>query len=579
MWADMDDLPDFGAPLGGSAFASAADPQRLVAVPDALVLATHADGVPRITLERYRGENPDKPPGNYGLVSVEVALAWPSEVDGRVPARLIVPDSGVLDVRVTGVDGVVVSEPLPWDGTLSAPWGARVSPETITWLIGAIADGRLPIQASADVVVRGVAPRLPVRVRLDWAKLTPLLHAAAPLPALLDELATPAGALAVEGAADPLRLAETLLERLPAAGQGTQVVDLAQPQVVRRTVSVTGNLAEQIAAGPIDPSRNVPAGVVVPALDLGWVDIDVLANLPGQPVGVLACGVNLTAPPNPPARHQAASGGTDLTAGRRHGVTLRLAPGEPLAYRVEPWLVLATDAGVVERTGPVRTVTARRLTLNPTDFGVGVVGVSAERSLLEVAEVEVALTGSGAWQRATLTPDNPAAGFVTLPAEAPVPAAPDDPGEPADPAQPTAGAATPVRPAEPADPTLAVPDPVPATEPTLAVTLRRAGASLALDPLPATSTVLSLAHVPGSGAQRIEVTTTEPGLVAVQLIAETDAYAAFVTVSAGKPATYEWFVADPFRPGYRYRLRPVGEPGPWQGPFPPGTPLRIGAQP
>ncbi|QLQ16464.1 MAG: hypothetical protein HZY73_13280 [Micropruina sp.] len=402
----MDDLPDFGAPLGGSAFASAADPQRLVAVPDALVLATHADGVPRITLERYRGENPDKPPGNYGLVSLEVALAWPSEVDGRVPARLIVPDSGVLDVRVTGIDGVVVSEPLPWDGTLSAPWGPGEPGDHH------LADLRDRGRAAAHSGIRGrrrprhrTAPARPGPAGLGEAD--PAAARRRPLPALLDELATPAGALAVEGAADPLRLAETLLERLPAAGQGTQVVDLAQPQVVRRTISVTGNLAEQIAAGPIDPSRNVPAGVVVPALDLGWVDIDVLANLPGQPVGVLACGVNLTAPPNPPARHQAASGGTDLTAGRRHGVTLRLAPGEPLSYRVEPWLVLATDAGVVERTGPVRTATARRLTLNPTDFGVGVVGVSAERSLLEVAEVEVTLTGSGAWQRATLTPTTP----------------------------------------------------------------------------------------------------------------------------------------------------------------------------
>ncbi len=296
------------------------------------VPATHADGVPRITA-RYRGENPDKPPGNYGLVSLEVALAWPSEV--TTSSRAVDQfDSGCWTALAGPASTGSARAQNPCPGTAPCrPPGAWVSPETITWLISAIATRAA--QASADVVVRGIAPRLPVRVRLDWAKRPAAGRCAAPCWPWLDELATRPGpsrsrARPIRGCGWPRPCWNGCPPRVRNPGGRLHAACRSSPAHHQRHRHL---VLSRPVAGPIDLSCNVPAGVVNPALDLGWVDIDVLApTCSASRSACWACGVNLISRPEParPGTRAPLYGGTDptcWTTPRRH--PLRLAPGEP----------------------------------------------------------------------------------------------------------------------------------------------------------------------------------------------------------------------------------------------------------
>lgn len=545
----MRGLPDFGAPVTASVFGAFEQAPALVGVPDRLLLARDGDGVPLIRLERFRGDNPMQPPGSYGLVTVWLTLGWPDPIDGRAPGHVL-PAAGELRMALTGAGPEAAGLPeaaVSFDGALTVPWGARVDPVTITLLIGALDDGSLPLTAAAALEVRGVAPRLDVAVAVDVPATRALLAgAAAPLTALTGELLTPSGAITVvRGAAAPEALAAVLAERLPSlltsspetdpAAEHHLELDLAVPTVVVRRFEVSQHLRAQLAGVTLDRARLVPEGVEVPELELGWHGVDVLANLPGQRVGVLAGGVSLLAAPHPPARHQAVSVAAEFADdGARQELTLRLAPGEPLAYVARPWLVVENADGVAELSGPELATDRQRLVLGPDAFGVRFASLHAEGQLLEHGRVQV-VHRCDDWRRPPVELGTEAPDAVVI-----LSAAGDD---------------------------------------TFDLRLSDGTRALAWPTRPATSLTLSLADVPGWGANAVPVRNATADPIALELGDEAGTRSEELLLSAGATREFRYLAEDPYATGWRYRLRPVGDPGPWQGPFPHDHPLDLTGQP
>ncbi|MFT3886762.1 MAG: hypothetical protein QM713_01170 [Arachnia sp.] len=529
-------LPDFGAPLSPGGYEAFDQPGGVVALPDALLLATRPDGVPRLTLERFRSSIPGSQA--YGLVSAWFTLSWAEDCGDRLPTAFALPVEGTLSVGLDRVDAEPepLGTPMSWDGSLAAPWGARVTPEQIVFMTTALTERWLSLSAAATLLIRGVAPRLPVVLTVDaerLARLVPTPDRAA-LTAVVAELVAPSGILTVRGEARPEEIAQVVIDRLNSelpAPSGVQSWDLVQPFVTRRRLDLALSLREQLSTAPFDEAAMIPPGTDVPAIQLGWQSIDVLSNLPPRPVGVLAHGVNMVAAANPPSRPQASVAGCELTdEPPRQTVTLRLAPLEPLAYDAETWMIVSADEGVYEAKGEPRHRTEQRLILGSDDFGVAFAHLSADPALLGLASIEARVV-RGPWQSpsAVLTADAPEAAFV-LPAHEES-------------------------------------SPLEAPQLVLRATATAGGATIDLPPLPAAHTRLGLPSLPGWGRHEVLVRNdgTEP--VAVELADEPGTVSDVLSLAPGGTRTWSWVALDPFRPGFRYRLRPVGDPGPWQGPL------------
>ncbi|MBK9695958.1 MAG: hypothetical protein IPO80_00680 [Propionibacteriaceae bacterium] len=578
-------MPDFGVPLQAAEFPAFELPGEVVGVPNGISIARDAEGYPRLRLERFRGVSPDRPPAPYGLLSVWLVAEapTPSLATPTAPrARRAVPDRGVLRVQVDQLDAPAGLEippsPMAWDGSLTALWGTRLGTLSTTRLQECLADRFLPLHASADFEVRGVAPRLPVEARVNWPELAAGLAGVATGAGLVgratlvswlrtEVLAAAASPIQLlSGAAREDELAEVLTDWLrarfgsPAAQPtdnpgpdvfalsldpslaGSLLWDLATPTLTWRPLSISQDLLPQLRDLGPELSRYVPAGVDLPTIDLGWAHLDVLANLPGQQVGVLASGVNLLAPPHPPQRPQAVTATCEFTPDQPRGqVTLHLSPGEPITYRSQAWLVIEDPSGIREVTGPDRERDGQRLVLTPSDFGVGFVPVCVDDALLELADVEVTLRVADApVGRASLTRGTRDAVFVT----------PSDPGG------------------------------------TLEVRLRSTldGVERTLAPLPLESLWLGRASIPGWGPHTVEIdgTALDTPLTALEMRPElaADSDATPVALTAAQPRrSWRYFTDDPLHPGYWYRLRPLDGPGPWVGPLSPDQALVLAATP
>lgn len=580
-------LADLSAPLAPAVVAAFEDPDVAVALPASLALADQPDGRPQLLLERFRGVDPTRPPAPYGLLTVGLALVageLPAASPPGVPrpARLAraLPVAGVLRVEAV-IGGTPVLDPTPvaWDGAAVSPWSTRLDAGAAEVVAGALGSGLLLLTARADLLVPAVARRVPVRVGLDWPMLASELSAATGTAgriardALVSWLRTsvlprsdgPVRVLAGEAREDDLAdsLADWLAARFadvpePGAGRrfdldptraGSLVWDLATPLLALRDLAIHQDLTGQLAALGPDARQHVVTGRTVPTLDLGWQRVDVLANLPAQVPGVLALGVDLVAAPRPPQRPQAAVAAVELDPGHPRGeAVLRLAPGEALSYTTRGWALLGDAAGVHRVEGVPRSRDRSRVVLTGEDLGLRLVRISADRGLLDLADVEVRSTIGGPGATVALTRDQPEGALVVPP---------DTPAEP------------------PTGP-----------EPSLVVLLRstRDDAQRELGPLPLEHLWLATSAIPGWGPHTvtIDASACPDPLVVVELRPELDDGAATSVIALRAPelvATWTYLAADPLHPGYMYRTRPVGAPGPWRGPLDPERPLVLDGAP
>ncbi|MBO9522992.1 MAG: hypothetical protein J7518_15780 [Nocardioidaceae bacterium] len=552
-------LPDLGAPvfLDGAlaGYAGFEDPALVLVPPRRLRLARREDGRYAFTMERFRPRNAVWP-APYGVVTLGVEAERPED-EVLAAARAADPNARVVPATLaTGtlrLAGMTHAADLAWDGIGTCTWSERLTPEEITTLRGAVQGAFPEIRADAVVEVMGVPARHDARVTLDPQALSTALIAlhtargrdlarADVLGWLRTEVVPGVGAgvlVEVRAAGTPPaeeQLAEALADRIRsrwrgwvppvAEAPGRWTWDLAEPTVTWREHLLTLPLFDAFIEIAAHLDEHEPPGVDLEPVPTGWRTVTVLANLPGDQSGLAGAGVDITAPPRPPARPQAVTATVELAADRPTGTaTLRLAPGEEPDFVRQTWVVVADSQGVREVRGAEVPVHGERFTLRPVDFPLRYLRVDAEQALLDLASVRLGLRrtdGKPFLGQDEFTVERPRAD-LPLPADADVEAR--------------------VRITSPAD------------------------ASLDLGPFATTDPLWLGRHLlPSWGPHGIQVGGGHGDLVAVALRPETsDGDGEIVTLTRAHPVrTWTWFADDPFRGGYQFRIVPAGTaPGPW----------------
>ena len=387
-------LPDFQRPIHGSKYAlyyPFENAGSFIVASSALEIGTTAAGRPDFTLEFVRGISPTLPPAPYCLLDFRVKATFPAadalaDVRDRHPAATIAPpvlSAGFLRLQPAADTGDVPKDllkpvPLTPNGLGVARFTVRLGPSAGTVIEAALKGDVLGVLAWAELQMTGVAPRVPVTVSFDPSALVGELARLAPaaddpvltrdqieefferdvadLPLRLDgALATEFHRDFVETLADHVRVFYGELAPSPRApvlpvvrllgdraGSGSVSWNLAEPMAAPR--AFVASLDPFSAARDLVAAEGIDAVIkrtVVPPVPNGTRRIHVSANLPAVRPGVMAMGVDLVAPPNPPHRAQAIHQSVELTPPGDIGVaTLRLSiaeAGEVRAPRPGRW--------------------------------------------------------------------------------------------------------------------------------------------------------------------------------------------------------------------------------------------------
>lgn len=596
-------LPDLQRPLSHEA-ARILYPFGLVddhfVLPDRLEVARRADGSPDFHLEFVRGARPDLPPEPYGLLDlrlhphypVDAALAILREHQPRAVAMPLVFSAGVLRFKVVGTgavteDAAAAPVPLAWNSLGYARYMERLDPSVATLLKRALQDELFTVEAYADLELVGVAPRVPVVVELDLRALVERLHAdlahpsgAVPWAEVVNYLVLNRDHLPVstsaaldgdtqvrewaEAIADHLRMARGsftpspdgdpqpyfMLEAPVGIPAGSVRWDLSEPLVTRRVQLL--RLDPIAAAREIVAERGLEAvyeETTVPALQTGFLTVDVSANLPRRRIATLETGVELRVPARPPHRMHALVETVVLRPPDDHGrAVLRLSPVEPPEYMVATYAVVRGAAGIDQLEREAVLHVGPSLRLNPDHFPVQFVPVEASAALLAQALVGVTVR----W------PDGPewVEQVFELAAESPSAA-------------------------------VAVPR---AVEGAVLEVVLRAQADesrvLTYGPVPAGGLFLDLPLFPGYGPHAVEIACEfdlDVPVFAIDLAPDAppgddqaDPTFLFFTPQSDRK-TWSWFARSPFFAGYRYRVRDEagGAHGPWVAVPSPFEPLHI----
>ncbi len=566
-------LPDFQRPIQGERFQIFYPYQETgnpLLTPAGLEVAV-SDGRPQFLLELVRGANPALPPAPYGVLDLKVQPHYPMAngltlLRAAHPAAMLDPvlfAGGFLRLIPEGDDGGVPAElrsptAVTWNGLATGRSVMRLSQDTVALLKGALQGGVLALYARAEMEIRGIAPRLSVRVRFDPQALLTGLRSfadgkeAIPREKIVQFFARDRSAMPVQVVGDnddPDGFAQAMtdwvrarfasfvpapedemspcfaLKQAADVGSGSFEWDLGQAMVTFRPLSMTLH--------PLEAARRLVAkeGItsvlretVVPPIATGLYPVAVSANLPPVRPGILAAGVNLKAAPRLPFRPQAVTESGELTPpDDRITLHLRLAPGESPSFTYSTYLIRKDSSGVSELTGPETPATGGSLYLSPADFPLQFVSLHASSSLLELATLD----GSCRWRQAQHE--------ITQPFQM------DDGRQ-----------------------TVALGLPPEASDATLEVRAhsRAGGAVVTLGPLPARSLELGLHSFREYGPHAVSIECTFQGdarLLAVDLVAEdrseTSGTVSVVALTPSEPhKVWTYFAPSPFTPGYRFRL-------------------------
>lgn len=550
-------------------------------LPQRLELARRA-GKPDFMLHLFRGADPLKPPTPYGVLDLRLEAVYPLEAALGL-ARADTPQATVQPVTFSGGWLRLVSlstdlalpaaatepQPLAWNGLSNARYSLRLPLEQAMLLRGALENELLPLEALAELEYAGAAARLPVQVRFDPARLLAALHTLAPdgsgiiaydqalgffrqepadLPVALS--AAPADKEIFAAAMlDRLRLhlAEWLpapqpgersylrLAPIPAQSGGVFNWDLSATVETRRPLALMlkpFEIIRQVIA-EFGLAAIAPEPAIIPPMPTGVLPVSISANLPDQPLGVMALGVTLHAPPKLPFRPGAIIESIELTPPDYQAqAMLRFSPTETPAYTSSTFTILRkASGGFMQVDGEPVSRSGSRLSLSPADFPLRFIPVSASPALLALGNLEGSLTweAGGSLQSQTFTLS-----------------------------------------ASQASQTLTLP--LAAGSPQLTITARPlgAGAPLALTGLPAAGLALGLHSFPEYGPHTIAVSAIFPpgaALLAVELRRAADppeTAGMLLALTPGSPhKSWTYLAESPFQSGYHYRLAPAaGQPAP-----------------
>src|SRR5206468_6717317 len=126
--------------------------------------------------------------------------------------------------------------------------------------------------------------------------------------------------------------------------------DLSQPQAVSRAFVLRLDTLKGLAS--LDPASLVRE-LTIPALDVGFREVMLAANLPANRLGAPAIGVRLSAPPAPPNRpsgiNQTFIFAPPDDAGR---LSLRFDPEETFQYDLTPFAMVTAGSAAHELERP-----------------------------------------------------------------------------------------------------------------------------------------------------------------------------------------------------------------------------------
>jgi hypothetical protein len=588
------DLPDWGLPLGladHAAYAAYEDRGPGLVLPESLEVATDPAGRPEFRLALVRPADPRSPPAPYAQLELRLRAASPLN-EAALAAAAAAPRGlaaariarGTLQLQPAAALGEVAPElkaplALDWNGLGLTRLSLRLAPEAGSILRDAVAGGTLLLGGVAELEVFGVAPLLPVTVRFAARPLLAALRppGGGPLSrgVLEASLRRDPAALGISGSADLKALDTNLLvaaladrirwrfgQPAPAPQPELGPALLLPPDDAALDGTIEWNLAEPViaprglllACDPLAAARALAAreGVgalvvetTVPSLPTGLHRVSVVANLPPARSGVALLGANLRFPGVPPARPQEIRASVRIEPPADGGdVDVRLAPNEPLAWRLAVFAVLPRPGGAERLEGPEIAGEGPRALVGPGLLPVRFVELEAAPALTALADLDGEIAGrrgAATWR-------------VSFRLGA---------------AAPRAALALPLDLAEPSLSVRAVP--------------RDGGPAAALPERPARDLRLDLHLFPGYGAQQVAIECvfdTPVSLAAIELRGEDapEAEAEAIALTPARPSVeWRWLSRSPFHSGLRWRWRAAegAAPAPWSAPMPPGGRLQI----
>lgn len=563
----MRGLPDWGRPEdrdGVRLFAAHEQDHVLLALPDLLTVATDSDGRPAFRLAAVRPVVPMPGRRGHGRLDLELQLdSSAATEDGSI--RAAPPLRGWLRFRTPMSDlPPEMAKPIELDcsGLGFARLTLPLAPEGVSMIEAALNDGATPILAHVELEIAGIAPRIPGRATVDLGLLRAYLTTNSATPAMLAEkIADDASAIGIkvtdvpdsfarpavaEAVADHIRatlcegplapraddgLALVLRDNDMATGKAT--IDLGLPVIATRMVAVALDpfaVARQLSAAAGGIGALVTRGQSG-LLPTGRHEIIVDASVSRPCIGPLALGATLSFPPRPPARMHAIQEDFELPAtGEWVTRQIQLSPGEQLEWTLTGFAFWPTPdgRGVENLQGAAVNCTGSRALLRPDAFPLTFADLEAGDALLNVANVEVSLSGVR-------------------------------------PSGKTAIAATTLT-SSTSRVALAVPADCDAPMLSGSAVARDGHGRIDLPARKAADWRIELADLPRYGPRTAEITVSLPEgipLIAVEVIAE-DAPVetqpeTYAFTPANRSRTHRWFCSDPFRPGLCWRWRGQAE--------------------
>lgn len=536
-----DHLPDWGQPVdaGGATGYLGHGTDRVLVLPEALVLATGPDGRPEFRLTAVRPMLPT--PGQSGYGRLEMGLALRSQAasaDGRVQAMPALRGWLVLGARALDLPAELRAPlELRCSGIGAAELSLPLRPEGLGFVEQALTEGALPVLARADLEVAGVACRAETRLVVDHARFAAFLAEGRSAGDVRAALERDPSALGVEIVSDDPKAVAAAADHLCArmaggpmragpdglalvwdariAPVGRSALDLSQVVVVSRVV--------QLMLDPFAEARRLAGAgslihrVTTAPLQAGQHRLTLAANLPRPLIGPLAVGARLVVPARPPARMHEVREDVEFAGAEPVQRVIRLAPSEALAWAVEAtvWLPTPDGRGAALTFGPQILGQGPEIDLGPQDYPLHFSRVAASEALLALAKLDVELSAGGLTATAVLDASSPQ---VAL-------------------ALPEAGQI-------------------------VAQVVAPDGQVLGLPPRPAVDWRIELADLPGYGPRVTEIAVDFPpgiALRAVEVMVDGRAPQVLAFTPALAVRRFDWFCADPFRPGLLWRWQGEGE--------------------
>jgi hypothetical protein len=443
-------LPDFQRPLvedGLTIFYPYEGDGRFLLAPDLLEIAEREDGRPDFMLQLVRSKT------QYGKLDFRLRPRYRmgeglALLRAHYPGAVLGPaifSSGFLRFQFGTDIGSVpqdLSKPvaLAWNSLGVARFTVTLSPDSALLIKKGLQDDAFAMGAAAELELLGVAPRVPIRVTFDPARLLGAIatvcdrqHGIAQddlasffrqdrknLPieingeieptiadefasALADRIRTRFGTFSPSPSVMPA--AYFLLAGPETVGSGKFDWNLADPFATTRTHVLSLHPLETVhELVKNEGTINVCREITVPPLPIGTFTVNVVANLYTERLNVVSVGVELRVPPHPPVRPQTVTATALLKPpSDTASVLLRLSPLEQLAYTYTTYAVVSSARGIERLEGKPGQHMGDYLDLDSDDFPVSFCPVAAAPDLLEIATVH----GVCRWNSAGLSNEQP----------------------------------------------------------------------------------------------------------------------------------------------------------------------------